>query len=105
DLNRAAAVDPDRAVLPGGIAAALVRRRRAAALDVAGEADAHDPARGAGGVALPQQLRVVAVREQRVERLGVVAAVVGEAGDGAVGEGVGGNEVAAADLHRVDPQL
>src|SRR5581483_6585187 len=90
--------------LDAHVAALPARRAR---LDEGRETDAHQrpfAARPLLALLLTQRRQVDALQQQ-VERALVVARVVGDAGRRGVGELVGGDEVAAAQLDRVDLQL
>src|SRR5262249_5088512 len=113
DHDLAGQVHADVGALPEAGAPALAgradpgRRRDAADLDVAREADPEVTALLTGRGLLAPEALVVDELERPVERALVVAAVVGEAGEdpGVVREGVGLDEVLPAHLDRVEPEL
>ena len=81
------------------------RGRHGAGLDIGGDADAAQLAARRRFLATLLEARVVGGFESHVERLEIIAAVVGERHRRGVGEGVVGDEVAPAELHRVDLHL
>jgi hypothetical protein len=85
-------------------AAAKSLGAHARVLRVARQADAHEPARRAGGGLLTPQRRVVRQIERLLERLGEIAAVVDEAARRHPRIGFGRDQVAAAHLGRIELQ-
>ena len=94
--DRTVGLDSDAAGFPGA---------ESADLHVAGEADAEQlPALGAPPGLFGPKTRVVPGLECQIERLLVIPAVVGQPGGRPVGELVRRDQVAAADVRRIDPE-
>ena len=102
--------DHARALHPCGGAVVLVQKRlegRIAprGLEAGGDPDARAQPLGPEPVALGRQRGVIGMGEHLVDHGVVIAAVIGAAGGNGVGEFVGPDQVAAAQLQPVHPQM
>ena len=90
---------------PGADDPGDIRGRHAAGLDVAGKADAAQPAAAPGFFAALGEPGVVGRFRRTVQDPLVVAAVVLHDHGSLVRQGIGRNEVAATKFDRVDPEF